>query len=93
MILFLIDTTKASKLVGAYHVGIALDSFGAVALGPTEVVEIKLGNTTKEPRLIEPGFHADGLIKVLDRQHIIFIIERRAPYHYQTVSIKLRQAL
>ena len=66
VIFFLIDTTKASKLVGANHIGIALDSFGAVAFGPTEVVEIKLGNTTKEPRLIEPGFHADGLIKVLD---------------------------
>ena len=66
MILFLIDTTKASKLVGANHIWIALDSLGAVAFGPTEVVEIKLGDTTEEPWLVEPRFHADGLIEVLD---------------------------
>ncbi len=48
---------------------------------PGLITQYSRGGNFFDIYLIEPGFHADGLIKVLDRQHIILIIERRAPYH------------
>jgi hypothetical protein len=87
--LLLVDTTKATKFVSADNIRIALDGLRAISLCTTEVIEIIFGYATEEPRFIEPRFLADSLIKVLDREDIILIIERGAPYHHQTVGIEL----
>jgi hypothetical protein len=88
-IFLLIDTAKTAKLIDTDHVGIAFYRLCTVTLGSTVVVEIIFGNTPEIPGFIEIGFSRDGLVEILDGQHIVLIIERRAPYHHQTVDIVL----
>ena len=88
-IFLLIDATKTTKLVGTHHIGIALDGFRTVIFCPSVIIEIEFGHTTKKPRLKEPRLLTDGLIKILNRQDVILVIERRTSYHDQTVCIKL----
>ena len=87
--LLLVDTAKTTKFVGTDNIRIAFDSFRTVGLCATEVIKIVFGYTTEEPRFIKPWFLTDSLIKILNGENIILIIERRTPYHHQSVCIKL----
>ena len=71
----LVDTTERPHLIGTHHIGIALDGFRTIVLGTTEVIQIVFCHTTEEPRLIEPGLLTDGLIEILDGEHVVLIVE------------------
>ena len=86
---FLLDTAESAQLVDSHNIGIALDGLRTVVLGTVIVVEIVFGHSAIEPRFVEIGFGRDSLIKVLDAQHIVLIIESCATYHHQTVGIEL----
>ena len=73
--ILLVDAAERPHFIGADHIGIALDGFRAVGLGAVVVVEVVLGHTPEEPRLIEPRLLADGLIEVLDGEHVVLVIE------------------
>ena len=88
-IFLLINATKTSQLVGTHHIRIALDSYRAIIFSPTEIIEVKFRHPSEEPGLKEPRLLTDGLIKILDGEHIVLIVESRAPHHHQTVGIKL----
>ena len=86
----LLNAAQASQLIDAHHIGVALDGLRAVGLGSGEIVQIVFGNGTVVPGLKQIGLGGDGLVEILDGEHIVLIIERRASYHHQTVSIELR---
>ena len=65
IIFLLIDTAKSSQLVTAYHIRITLYCLRAVALSPTEIIEIELCHPSKEPRFIKIGFCTYCLIEIL----------------------------
>ena len=91
--LLLLNARQSSKLVDLGHVGIALQGFAAIALGTCEVVEIVLCNSTEEPRLVKPRLGTDGLIEVLNGEHIVFIVKCCSSIHHQALSIILGKTL
>ena len=90
-ILLLINAAKAAQLIKANNVRIALDGLRAVALRPPVVIKIILGYASEVPRLIEIRLGRDGLIEILDGEHIVLIIKGRAPNHDHTINIVLRE--
>ena len=91
LVFLLIDTCESAQLVEVDDVGVTLNGCRTVALGTGEVVKVILGNGTEEPRLIEIGLGGNGLVEVLDAQHIVLVIKCRASYHHQPVGIELRK--
>ena len=71
-----VNTTEPSQLIRVSDIGIALDGLGTVTLSPGKIIKVILGHPTEEPRLIEVGLGRDGLVEILDTQHIVLIIER-----------------
>ena len=88
-IFLLVDAAEATQLVGVHHIRVTFDGFSTVTLCPTEVIEIEFCHSSEEPRFKEPGFLTDGLIEILDGEHIVFIVESGTPHHHQTVGIEL----
>ena len=88
-IFLLIDSAKASEFIGTDDIRIPLNGFRTVILCAAIVFKIEFGYPTEEPRLMEPRLLTDSLIKILDRQDVVLVIERRAPYHHQTIGIEL----
>ena len=84
-----VDAAEATQLVGIHHIRIAFDSHRTVTFCTTEVIEIIFRHPSEEPGFEEPGFLTDGLIEVLDGEHVVLIEESRAPHHHQAVGIEL----
>ena len=88
-VFLLLNTGKATQLIDADHVGIAVQSLGAVLLGSHKIVEIVFGHAPEKPRFIEIGLGRDGLIEILHREHIVLIVEGRASDGQQAISVVL----
>ena len=86
----LVDAAESAQFVAIGDVGIALNGACAVAFSPGEIVKVELGHPSEEPPFVEIRFGRDGLVEILDAEHIILIIERRPSDGYQTVSVELR---
>ena len=93
LVFLLIDACESAQLVEVDDVGVTLDGCRTVALGTGEVVKVILGNGTEEPRLIEIGLGGNGLVEVLDAQHIVLVIECRAANHHQPVGVELGKTI
>ena len=87
--LFLTNTRQATQVVEVDDKRIALDGLGTVAFGTGKVIKVELGHTTEEPRFVEIGLGVDGLIKILDGEDIVLVIERRPPDGDEPVGIIL----
>ena len=83
------DAAQAAQFVAVGDIGIALNGFRTVGLGPGEVVEVLLGHAPEEPRLIEIGLGRDDLIEVLDGEDVVLEIECRPADGNQAVGIEL----
>ena len=87
--IFLMDTTESAQFVDAHNVWVTLQRLRTVALCTYIVVQIIFRHTPEEPRLVEVWLGRNSLIEILDAQHVVLIIERRASYHQQSVGIEL----
>ena len=89
LVLLLLNTRQAAQLVEVDNVGVTVYSFRTVGFGTGEIVQIVLGNSPEEPRLVEIRLGGYGLIKILDAEHVVLVIECRPAYHDQPVGIEL----
>jgi hypothetical protein len=62
---FLIYTAKSAKFIAAYYIWVTLYRFRAVALCPTEVIEIELCYAPEKPRFIKIRLCTYCLIEIL----------------------------
>ena len=76
-----LDASNGSQFVIVDNIGITLYGFGTISLCAKKIFQIVLCQSTEEPWLIEIRFGTYRLIEILDRKHIILVIERAAPYH------------
>ena len=87
--ILLVDTAESAQFVDANDIWVTLKCLRTVTLCSHVVVQIKFRHASEEPRLVEVWLGRNSLIEILDAQHIVLIIERRAPYHQQSVGIEL----
>jgi hypothetical protein len=85
----LLDTRQSAQFVKVGDIRITLDSLRTIVLGTSIIIEVILGYAPVEPRFIEIRFGYDSLIEVLDRQHVVLVIERGTPYGDESVGIEL----
>ena len=82
---------QSPKFIDIGQIGVSAECFIAVGLGAEIVVEIIFCHGSEKPWFIEVRFCADGLIEILDGEHIIFVIQCTPSDGQQSVCIKLCQ--
>ena len=89
LVVLLADAAKTAQLILSGNVGIQPDGFRAVGLGSHIVIQVELGNATEEPGLVEKGLGGDGLVEILNGEHVVLIVESGSSGRQYTVDVVL----
>ena len=88
-IFLLSDTAHSAKFIDSGHVGIQADCFRTIVLRTEIIIEIVFRQGPEIPWFIEIRLGGDYLVEILDGQNVVFIIERTAPGHDDSVNVIL----
>ena len=83
--------SHGAKFVGVHQEGVALYRLVGVGAGAVEIIEVELGQGAVEIGLCEIRFGSDGLVEVLDCQHVVLEIYGAASGAHHLLGVDLRQ--
>jgi hypothetical protein len=69
------DAADGPEIIHLIIVRVQVNGLPHIFLGPHEIIQIVLCHSTKIPRLIKIRLGINGQVKVLNRKHIVFIIQ------------------
>ena len=86
----LTDTADGTQVVDIVDIRIEIQRLRRITLSSHIIIEIKLGDTSVIPRLIEIRLGTDSKIKILDGKNEVLIIESTSACRNQAVNSILR---
>ena len=86
----LTDTADGTQVVDIVDVRIQIQRLRSITLSTYIIIEIKLGDTSIIPRLIEIRLGTDSKIKILNGKNEVLIIESTSARRNQAVNSILR---